>query len=157
MKAELQSSASTGPRRFMGVGIVLLLAAVGLAIAACLVPVAIDEESMAASRHQLVPRMTGVSLDERQLTQAVAGRRLIRPAQVQAAVKDNGAAQRLLERLKLQSLVQMGGEPVAYVRVKGEGVQSVRAGGRILDFRVDKITAGGLTLSLDGVVVLLSR
>ena len=157
MEVDSLSGSSLGPRRFLAFGVALFVATACLLLAACFIPITIAEESMAASSRQSVPQIVETTLDEQGLTQTVAGRRLIRPAQVQAAVKDNGAAQRLLERLKLQSLVKMGGEMVAYVNVKGEGVQSVRTGGQLLDFRVDGIAAGGLKLSLDGVDVLLSR
>jgi len=141
----------------MGFGLAALLASACLLGAAGLLPLTTEEESMAVASRQAVPEMTLVTLAEEELLKAVAGRRLIRPAQVQAAVKDNGAAQRLLERLKLQSLVSLGGQSAAYVNVKGEGVQSVRAGGRLLDFQVESIDSSGLTLTLDGVQVKLTR
>jgi hypothetical protein len=86
----------------------------------------------------------------------VAGSRLIRPAQVQPAVKDSGAAQKLLARLKLQSVVDMSGEHVAYIRVKDEGVQAIRGGSYVLDFLVESVQPGRVRLSLDGVIVELA-
>lgn len=87
----------------------------------------------------------------------MAGKELIRPAQVQAAVKDSGAAKTLAKRLKLQGIVQIGDAYTAYVQVEKEGVKSVRKGDTILEFAVKKVEAGKVTLSLDNVEVDLSQ
>ena len=68
-----------------------------------------------------------------------------------------GAAQRLVERLNLQGVVQMAGASVAYIRVDEGQVKSVRKGEKILDLAVDKVEPGKVTLSLEGVVVELSH
>lgn len=143
-------------------GLVCCGLAVVAVIASLVIPVDSQEELAAQHSRQEVPQIQlsgvpGAGADYDGLMVKVAGSRLIRPAQVQAAVKDTGAAQRLLERLKLQSVVSMGGQPVAYLRVNKEGVQSVRAGGRVLDFIVESVKPGEVKLSLDGVVVTLGH
>ncbi len=97
------------------------------------------------------------ALDSQSLLLKMAGRRLIRPAQIQAAVKDTGAAQRLLSKLKLQGVVQMGGDHVAYIQVADRGVQTVRVGSSVLDFMVEAVESGRVKLSLDGVEVELTH
>jgi hypothetical protein len=99
--------------------------------------------------------------DERVDVQAVlakvAGRTLVRPAQVQAAVKSDGTAEQLLKLLKLQGVIDVGGKPTAYIAVEKQGVKTVRPGDKILDFTVDKIEPGKVVLSLQGVVVTLGN
>ena len=89
------------------------------------------------------------------LMASIAERPLIRAPQVQAAVKDSGAAARLAKMLKFQGVVNMGGESVAYINVDKSGVKSVRKGQKILEFVVERIESGGVVLSLDGVEVNL--
>jgi len=87
----------------------------------------------------------------------MAGKRLIRPSQVQAAVKDTGAAQRLLAKLNLQGVVDMRGNLIAYIGVKGQGVKTVRQGGSVLEFVVKSIEPNRVVLSLQGVEVELTH
>jgi hypothetical protein len=87
----------------------------------------------------------------------MAGRRLVRPAQVQAAVKDTGAAARLLAKLNLQGVVDIGGELVAYIQVDKRSVKTVRKGEKVLELTVEEIQPGSVKLSLEGVVVELSH
>ena len=91
------------------------------------------------------------------LLETMAGRRLIRPSQVQAAVKDKGVAARLVKKLKLQGVLRMGDTLVAYIAVKDQGVQTLREGEMILEFLVKSIEPGKVTLSLEGVEVVLSH
>ena len=91
------------------------------------------------------------------LLSRMAGVVLIRPAAVQAAVKNDGTAERLLKKLKLCGVVELGEERVAYVQVEKEGVRTVRKGQRLLDFVVEDIEGGKLTWSLEGVVVVLDH
>lgn len=144
-------------RRFMATGIVSAAVGMGLAVAAAVTPIGASADRGNVAADQRVPQVDHTPVDASALIRQVAGSRLIRPSQVQAAVKDTGAAARLLERLKLQSVVNMGGESVAYVRVGQEGVRSVRAGGRVLDFVVESVGPGAVKLSLDGVVVTLTH
>lgn len=95
--------------------------------------------------------------DIQALLRSMAGRRLIRPSQVQAAVKDTGLADRLAKKLKLQGIVQMGGTLVAYIQVEKQGVKGVRQGDQILDFRIEKIESGKVTLSLQGIQIVLQH
>lgn len=91
------------------------------------------------------------------LLKKMAGRRLIRPSQVQAAVKDTGLADRLAKKLKLQGIVQMKGSYVAYIGVEKQGVKSLKEGEKILDFLVESIKGNEVVLSLDGVQVTLQH
>jgi hypothetical protein len=97
--------------------------------------------------------------DVEPLLARLAGTILIRPAQVQAAVKSDGTAERLLKKLKLQGDVQVGSEMVAYIQVDDgtKAVRSIRKGQTVLDFAVENVEAGKVTLSLQGVVVVLGQ
>ena len=97
------------------------------------------------------------TLDLQPLLARVARRELIRPASLQAAVKDDGTAQRLLKALKLQGVIEMDGQLVAYIHVEKQGVQTVRAGEQVLDFVVERIDPGSVTLSLQGVQAKLGH
>lgn len=151
-------------RRFAWVGVVALAASAVLLVAAAVAPIGEAAGGNAAAARRRVPEVASPDADVRSLEVKLAGSKLIRPAQVQPAVKDAGAAQKLLERFKLQSVVQMGGEPVAYVRVAQGGgggagaaaVQTVRRGGRLLDFSVEEVEPGRVRLSLEGVLVDLT-
>ena len=110
-----------------------------------------------SDRASRVPTARPSQVSAAELARAVAGRRLVRPSQVRAAVKDTGLAAKLLERLKLQSVVQMRGEPVAYVKVENVGVKSVQGGGRLLDFEVRSVEPGRVVLTLEGVEAVLSH
>jgi len=80
----------------------------------------------------------------------IVGRTLIRPAQVKAAVKKTGVAERLAKQLKLHGIVRMPDGLVAYIAVAQEGVVDVRVGGRVLEFTVKQIGPGVVTLLLEG-------
>ena len=82
-----------------------------------------------------------------------AGVRLIRPSNALAAVKDNGVAKKLLARMKLQGVTELAGTPVAYIGIEKMGTQTVKVGDSVLDFQVQAINPGQVTLSLDGVIV----
>ena len=87
----------------------------------------------------------------------MAGRRLFRPAQIQAAVKDTGLARKLLGGLTLCGVTQIGNDRLAYVKTKAGAVKKVKVGEKVLDFVVEQIEPGQLTLSLDGVNVKLTH
>lgn len=93
----------------------------------------------------------------RPLLARVAGTPLIRPAQAVSAVKDDGTAARLVKRLKLQGITQLNGEMVAYVQVEKEGSKTVRRGDALLEFVVESVEEGRVTLSLRGVQVVLGH
>ena len=141
---------------FMYTGLGVLLAGSFFVLAAMAWPVRSNNPAHQPGHRQSLPEIRAEAPDLQPLLAKVAGSRLIRPAQVQPAVKDTGAAQELLERLKLQSIVRAGAEPIAYVRVKDSGVQKVRRGGHLLDFLVEEIESGQVKLQLDGVVVDLT-
>jgi hypothetical protein len=96
-------------------------------------------------------------IDLRPLLVKVTGRTLIRPAEVQAAVKSDGTAERLVKQLKLEGVVTMGGTSVAYIRVKQDGLKAVREGDSVLEFSVKRVEPDKVTLSLQGVTVPLDN
>jgi hypothetical protein len=130
-----------------------VLSAVGAVLAAVW---ALPQPAAQAQGHGSLPPLRDQRVDAANLGRALAGRRLLEPAEINAAVKDSGTAQDLLTRLRLQGTVQLGGQPVAYVMVEDQGVKVVRAGERLLDFEVEKVEAGRVELSLQGVRVTLS-
>ncbi len=87
----------------------------------------------------------------------ITERRLIRASQLQAAVKDSGVAKQLAKKLKLQGVVQMGDYLVAYIQVDRGVVKSVRKNEKVLDMIVEQIEPDRVTLSLDGVEVVLTH
>lgn len=93
--------------------------------------------------------------DYRVLATRLAGATFIRPAQIKAAVRDSGAAQKLLKRLKLQGIVEAGEGRIAYIAIEGMGVQTVRSGEQVLDFTIQDIKANSIVLTLEGVQVEL--
>ena len=135
----------------------LLLASCGLlALAAWPAAAADPTASTPAAGRQLAPMPT-TQPHLQPLLVKIAGRTLIRPAQVQAAVQADGTAERLLKMLKLQGVVQIGETTVAYVHVEKEGVKTVRQGDTILDFTVEKVEPNKVMLNLQGVVVTLGQ
>ena len=134
----------------------VVLSLIGLA-AALLWPIASHADGAAASRRQGPRPLTSPKHDVQALQAKLAGQMLIRPSQVKAAVKDAGTAGRLLGQLKLHGVVQMPSGLVAYIEVKGEGVRDVRKDASILDFVVQDLRPGVVTLSLEGVEVQLKN
>jgi hypothetical protein len=143
----------------------LALVAAAAVVAAAVLPVRVEAGGNAAVGRR-VPAMPPPPEDVRPLMVRAAGAKLILPAQGLPAVKDTGAAAKLLERLKLQGVVQLGGEYVGYVAVKSGaegtksrrgGTQKVRKGDRVLGFTVKGVMPGSVTLELDGVVVELRQ
>jgi hypothetical protein len=150
-----------------GVATALAVAAAAGVAAAALLPVRVEAGANAAVARR-VPAMPPPPEDVRPLMAKAAGRHLVMPAQGLAPVKDTGAAAKLLERLKLQGVVQLGGEYVAYVAVKSgaEATKSRRGGGgsltvrkddRVLGFTVKEVAPGKVTLDLDNVIVELRQ
>ena len=144
-------------RRFVIVGVAAALLSGAFLACAVFVPLRPGErtlQAMDAGRLWPLPEQIQ-SLEA--LLRKTAGRRLIRAAGVQAAVKDTGAAKRLAERLKLQGIVQIGDGLIAYVQLGNSGSKALRAGEKILDFTVERIEPGKVTLSLEGVEVVLTH
>lgn len=82
---------------------------------------------------------------------------MIKPLQGIAAVKDDGAAAKMASRLKLQGIVNMGGQYVAYVCVDKGSVVALKAGATILEFSVLSVEEKTVTLSREGVQVVLPQ
>ena len=80
---------------------------------------------------------------------------LIKPLQGIAAVKDDGVAAKMAARLKLQGIVNMGGEFVAYVNVDKGSVQALRTGSTVLEFSVLKVEEKSVTICREGVQIVL--
>ncbi len=92
----------------------------------------------------------------------IAGRALLQPTNAQAAVKDDGAAARLLKRLKLRGVVKMGPQFVAYVQIRADGrkpntSKRVRAGDHLGDLRVEKIEPGKVLLTFESMQAMLTN
>ena len=142
--------------RMRAVALCLLVLSVALLAAAVFAPIGRTVDASVAAERALpmlpVMREEG---DLRALLARTAGRHLIRPAQVQPAVKDSGDAQRLLKRLKLQGVVEIGSDMTAYIQLDKKEVKSVARGEKVLGFDVESIEPGKVTLSLEGVRVYL--
>lgn len=104
--------------------------------------------------HRAVAHVEAVERPD-DLPRTVAGRPLIRPGQVQAAVLDTGAAARLAQGLRLRGVVFAGGRHIAYIHVQDEGTVTVEEGHEVIDFTVQAIEADHVLLSLEGVEVQL--
>jgi hypothetical protein len=127
-----------------------------LLVTAAVVPLVGQGDSGMTTAQRRPRPLPGLKLDLQPVLGEIAKRQLICPAQVQAAVRDTGAAQRLAQQLKLQGVVAVAGEPVAYIQVKDGAVRSVRTGDQLLEFTVKEVKASGtVTLLLDGVEVQL--
>jgi len=147
----------TTSRRLVVAGLVLLGLSLIAVVFASVMPIGGEYRpvNVAAEEGLCGPVLESPDLDG--LLRTMAGRRLIRPSQVLAAVKDSGAASKLLNKLKLQGIVKITDELVAYVQVDSQGTRTVRAGDKLLDFVVKDIGSGQVTLSLEGVEVSLSH
>ncbi len=141
---------------FVG-GSALLAMSFVLFLAALLWPIrSATQEHNATSRLQ-VALLDAPKQQTDGLFKKMAGRRLMRPSQIQAAVKDDGRAEKLLKALKLQGVVQLGTDYVAYVQIDKQGVRAIRSGETILGFSVENIEPGKVTLLLEGVQIFLSH
>lgn len=143
--------------RFMVLGIAVLAAGIALAAYATIAPVEVADGLAKVERPRPFRPLLASRHDVRALLATMAGYPLIRPPQVIAAVKDTGLARRLLKKLKLHGVAQIGSDYVAYVQVDAKEVKRVSRGDAILDFRVEKVELGKVTLLLDAVVVTLTH
>jgi hypothetical protein len=145
--------------RFFAIGATLSGGGVLLVVLAATLSIEAKIQPKATAGPMAITPLPNSRAELEPLLAKLAGMTLIRPAQVQAAVKSDGTAERLLKKLKLQGVVQVGNELVAYIQVDdgGKVVRSVRKGQTILDFNVDNVEAGKVTLSLQGVVVVLDH
>jgi len=143
--------------QFSIVGGVLAVVALGLFFVAMLLPINIDTKLVGIAGRTRIRPLPVSDQDVQQLIEKTAGTRLIKASQVIAAVKDSGAAAQLLKKLRLQGVVQIGGDLAAYIQVEKQGTKTVRTGEAVLDFVVDRIEGGRVTLSLEGVAVTLEH
>lgn len=134
----------------------LILAVLCLA-AAFFWPLDISDDGAGAGQPVTSCRLPEVNADVSQLVGRLAGVRIIRPAQLRAAVKDSGMAARLAKQLKLQGVVDMRGKLMAYIAVEKQGVATVAEGDQVLDFLIERIEPGRVTLVLEGVSVELTH
>lgn len=143
--------------RFQAASFLLLAVAGLLLLVAVLIPVKPDDETVGLSEAGQFRPLPLREYDTGPLLARIAGMRLIRPTQAQAAVKDSGAAKQLAKNLKLHGVVETGGELVAYIQVEKQGVKTVRKGETVLDFTVERIEPAKVLLSLQGVEVWLQH
>jgi len=135
----------------------LAVAAVAAVLAAALGPIKTDLP-MATDRGKAragPPAPVAVNIEP--LKAQIARRRLFRSPEIKAAVKDSGAARRLLEQLKLHGVVRISQEYVAYIGVAEGPVRAVRKGQKLLEFTVDDVAPGRVILSLEGIEVILEH
>lgn len=150
-----QSRRGTAICRMAGIA---LLGAAGLALAAaCFWPIDSDAQPARSGTWKSLHALDESPADVDRLIRKMAGRTLVKVAQVQAAVKDSGAAKELVKRLKLQGVVEMPDGLVAYIAVQGEGVATCRKGEKVLEFVVEDVQPGKVTLNLQGVVASLGN
>jgi hypothetical protein len=140
---------------FAGVGCAMAITGLVLCVWAAAAP--LPTEDPASSQPKQLAPLPGVGRDVSPLLARSGATRLVVPSQVQAAVKDTGAAQKLLARVKLQGVVNLGGELVAYVAVEKEGIKTVKKGNTLLSFNVDDVQPGRVVLSLEGVTLELRQ
>lgn len=144
-------------RRVRAIAVTLAVLAAAATVAALFVPIQSASNAALATESRSPTSLPAVGEDLQPLLAAMAGNNIIRPAQVQAAVKDDGAAEKMLAKLNLQGVIQMGDDLVAYVQVEKGSVQTVKTGDKLLSFVVEKVEPSKVSLSLQGVVVTLSR
>ena len=157
---ESQIRAAGGVARRAAQAAVCLAALSVLAVAAALVwPVAAAYSAAAPARSGAVSSQPAGVQDLQTVLDCLTARRrpLVSPAQVQAAVKDTGAAAKLAKKLKFQGIIQVDDGYVAYVQTEEEGLRTLRKGDAILDFVVRDVGADKVVLSLEGVEVMLGH
>jgi hypothetical protein len=143
---------------FQVVGLVAVALGVGFCVTMAVVSVYPASPVDDTTRRGSVPSFPAGGEDVQPLLAKIAGSRLIRGARIQAAVKDSGAAGRLVKRLRLQGVIQAGSGPMAYILVdKDPAAKAVHEGESVLDFVVEKIEPSRVTLSLEGVEVVLGH
>jgi hypothetical protein len=142
--------------RVLALAILLFALSVGWVAVAAVGPVTVPHTDLDDSQRELVTTDRASAYEVKDVLARMAGRRLVRPARIIAAVKDTGAAERLVKRLKLQGVISMGGKNVAYVQVDGKRTVSVRENEKLMEMVVQKIDSGSVLFSLDGVEAQLT-
>jgi len=153
---DLRRSGVLARAMLTGGAVVAALSSV-LLVAALMYPIGFGGHLPGPDRPRQVSLLAPPQTDTDALVGKMTGRRVLRPSQIQAAVKDDGRAERLAKALRLQGVVRMGQDYVAYVQIDRQGVKGIRRGETILGFAVEKVEPGKVTLSLKGVQVLLSH
>ncbi|MEM1330084.1 MAG: hypothetical protein AAGG07_05950 [Planctomycetota bacterium] len=151
---------STGPidrliDQSLRIGVIALIAGLGWLGYAVLSPLSLPRADMSTDAQTPVPSLTYDGPSPSEITRLVAGSTLIKPSRVQPAVLDTGAAAKLAESLRLQSVVELGDGLSAYVRVRDDGIARVRAGDTLNGLLVESIEGNRMVLSLEGVFVEL--
>src|SRR6185503_12509775 len=100
-------------------------------IYAALSPLSLDPQISQASRPRELKPLPRTGEDISPLVEKVVVRELIKPAQIKSAVKDDGAAAKLLSKLKLQGVVQSQSSFIAYIRVEEKSVKTVKRGDKL--------------------------
>lgn len=95
--------------------------------------------------------------DAATLAGEISGRKLLEPAEVQAAVRDSGLAEEMLGKLRLNAIVKVRGKSKAYIMVEEQGVKLVEQGDKVLEFEVQEIGDDHVELTLQGVRVMLKN
>ena len=142
-------------RRFALVGLALFACGLLLLPTVMLLPVEPSVQSVAAAKRTHFRPVRQPEIRLQPLLWKMTGNWLFRRSQVSAAVKDTGAAQRLIRRLELQGISRVGEGMVAYILVDGKRPVTVRRGENVLEFVVSAIEQGKVTLSLQGVEAVL--
>jgi hypothetical protein len=141
--------------RLMFTAVAMVVFAGVLLVCAMVMPIKPNKYTIAEKITGHLELPTEIPTNIQSLLVKIASRRLIMPSQVKAAVKDTGVARKLLEKLKLRGVVQIGADQVAYIRVEKKTTRKVREGEKLLSFVVKKIESGKVVLSLEGVEVVL--
>ena len=143
--------------RSMIIAATLLALSIVLVILAVAMPIEANIEVSSIVSERQLQSLPQAKQDIKPFLARIAGRYLIKPSQVRAAVKDSGAAQRLVKKLTLQGIVQIGSDLIAYIGVDKQGTKTVRQGEKLLDFVVQDVKPGKVTLTLEGVEVILEH
>lgn len=143
-------------QRVLIAAVLLMMGSLILLVLAVTLPIRTGVTDAVRNQTFEVPRIYAGSSELRNVASTIAGRRLVRPPRLDAAIVDTGAAAKALELLTLQSVVMEGASPFAYVRVRDRGVVRVTLGDHVLSFRVESISPGVIELSMDGAISRLS-
>ena len=155
-ESSLQSAEHIADRLVKGGAILGMLSLISIVVAVVF-PIQAETQKVGVSQSKGVTIRLPAKKDVDTLLVMMAGRPLIRPPQIRAAVKDTGAAARLLKKLKLHGVIRMENELIAYIQISQERVKALRKGEKVLEFVVQTIEPGKVTLSLEGVEVTLGQ
>jgi len=144
--------------RAMAVGLILLVLSLAAVAAAVFWPLPLEATGGGGPKLQRVPSIREPHIPQVALQARITNQEpeLVKPLQGIAAVKDDGIAQKMAQRIKFQGTVNMGGQYVAYVIVDKEpSPASLRAGSKVLEFTVVSVDAKTVTLEREGVQIVL--